>query len=47
MSDFEQCLKSLLVCFGKINGGTIRPTCLLFIILFVMIVFSWMELQQH
>ena len=54
MSDFEHCLNSLLVnfCgqkanFGKINGGAIRPTGLLFNILFVIIVFSWMELQQH
>ena len=54
MSDFEQCLNSLLVNFlwpesqfSKINGGAIRLTGLLFNILFVIIVFSWMELQQH
>ena len=54
MSDFEQCLNSLLVNFldqkanfGNINGGAIRPTCLLVNTLFVIIVFSWMELQQH
>ena len=50
MSDFEQCLNSLLVIFcgqkgnlGKINGGVIRPTDLLLNILFVIIVVSWME----
>ena len=54
MSDFEQCLNSLSVNFlwpesqfWQINGGAIRPTGLLFNILLVIVVFSWMELQQH
>ena len=52
MSYFELYLNSLLVNFSvarkpiyeKINGGAMRPTGLL---LFVIIVLSRMELQQH